>query len=76
MSTPVVVSKIGFSMSEGTLIEWLADDGAEVMAGQPLYLLESDKSVQEIEAPASGMLVIIAHPGEIYKVGTILAEIA
>ena len=28
--------------------------------GQPLYSLESEKSVQEIEAPASGKLKIIA----------------
>ena len=44
--------------------------------GQPLYSLESEKSVQEIEAPASGKLKIIATPGETYKVGAVLAEIA
>ena len=67
--------KIGFSMEEGTLSEWLATDGAAVQAGQPLYSLESEKSVQEIEAPASGTLKIIATPGTIYKVGAILGEI-
>ena len=62
-------------MNEGVLSEWLVEDGAQVTAGQPLYSLESEKSVQEIEAPASGRLKILARTGETYKVGAILAEI-
>ena len=76
MSTQVLLPKIGFSMNEGTLAEWLVADGAAVKEGQPLYSLESDKSVQEIEAPASGTLKVIAKIGEVYKVGHVLAEIA
>jgi pyruvate/2-oxoglutarate dehydrogenase complex dihydrolipoamide acyltransferase (E2) component len=76
MATQVLFPKIGFSMEEGTLAEWMVVDGATVEAGQPLYALESDKSVQEVEAPASGVLKIIAQPGELYKVGDILGEIA
>ena len=75
MSTQVLMPKIGFSMDEGKLTEWLLNDGAEVKEGQPLYSLESEKSVQEIEAPATGKLKIIATPGETYKVGAVLAEI-
>ncbi|BAI74809.1 biotin/lipoyl attachment domain-containing protein (plasmid) [Azospirillum sp. B510] len=75
MTTHVLLPKIGFSMNEGVLNEWLVADGAEVVEGQPLYALESDKSVQEVEAPASGKLRIIAAVGETYEVGTLLAEI-
>lgn len=75
MTTQVLLPKIGFSMNEGVLNEWLVADGAEVVEGQPLYALESDKSVQEVEAPASGKLRIIAAVGETYEVGTLLAEI-
>lgn len=75
MSTKILLPKIGFSMNEGTLTEWLVADGAEVAEGQPLYALESDKSVQEIEAPASGTLKIVATEGEVYQVGDLLAEI-
>lgn len=75
MSTQVLVPKIGFSMNEGILTEWLVADGSMVTEGQPLYALESDKSVEEIEAPASGKLAIIAKIGETYTVGTVLAEI-
>lgn len=75
MSTQILLPKLGFSMNEGTLTEWLVGDGAPVTEGQLLYALESDKSIQEIEAPASGTLKIIAQPGEVYEVGTVLAEI-
>jgi len=75
MSTEILLPKIGFSMNEGTLTEWLAEDGATVEKGQPLYSLESEKSVNEIEAPAAGTLKIIAAPGEVYEVGTVLGEI-
>ena len=75
MSTEILLPKLGFSMEEGTLAEWLVPNGAEVRQGQPLYSLESDKSLQEIEAPASGKLKIIATPGTSYKVGTVLGEI-
>ncbi|MCY1300054.1 Dihydrolipoyllysine-residue acetyltransferase component of pyruvate dehydrogenase complex [compost metagenome] len=75
MSTQVLLPKIGFSMNEGTLTEWLVPDGEAVTEGQVLYALESDKSIQEIEAPASGTLKIIATAGEVYQVGDVLAEI-
>ncbi|CAB3722210.1 biotin/lipoyl-containing protein [Paraburkholderia rhynchosiae] len=75
MSTQVLLPKLGFSMNEGTLTEWLLEDGAAVTEGQALYALESDKSVQEVEAPASGTLRIVAQIGEVYPVGTVLAEI-
>lgn len=75
MATQVLLPKIGFSMNEGVLNEWLVPDGADVVEGQLLYALESDKSVQEVEAPASGKLRIIATVGETYEVGALLAEI-
>ena len=67
--------KIGFSMNEGTLSEWLVADGEAVTVGQPIYALESDKSVQEIEADIAGTIKLIAQEGEIYQVGDVLAEI-
>ena len=75
MAVEVLFPKIGFSMEEGTLAEWLAADGASVKEGEPLYALESDKSMQEIESPASGKLKIIAAVGEVYKVGDVLGTI-
>jgi pyruvate/2-oxoglutarate dehydrogenase complex dihydrolipoamide acyltransferase (E2) component len=75
MTTQVLLPKLGFSMNEGTLAEWLIADGASVKEGEALYALESDKSIQEVESPASGTLRIVAQVGEVYPVGTVLAEI-
>jgi pyruvate/2-oxoglutarate dehydrogenase complex dihydrolipoamide acyltransferase (E2) component len=75
MATEILLPKLGFSMNEGVLAEWLVADGGEVKEGDPLFALESEKSTQEIEAPVSGTLRIIKQPGESYEVGTILGEI-
>jgi pyruvate/2-oxoglutarate dehydrogenase complex dihydrolipoamide acyltransferase (E2) component len=75
MAVEVLLPKIGFSMNEGTLAEWLVADGGQAVEGEPLYALESEKSTQEVESPASGTLKIIAQTGETYEVGTLLATI-
>lgn len=71
----ILLPQIGFSMNEGVLAEWLVPDGGQAIEGEPLYALESDKSTQEVESPASGTLRIIAQPGETYQVGDVLGRI-
>ena len=75
MATEVLVPKIGFSMNEGTLVEWLVTDGGQAKEGEVLFALESEKSVNEVESPATGTLRILKQPGEVYEVGTVLAII-
>lgn len=75
MATEIILPQIGFSMSEATLVEWFAQDGATVTEGDNLFSIESDKSVNEVEAPASGVLRIKGVAGEVYKVGEVLATI-
>ncbi|HET6972219.1 MAG TPA: biotin/lipoyl-containing protein [Phenylobacterium sp.] len=75
MATEILLPKLGFDMNEGILTEWLAQDGSQVTEGQPLYSVESDKSNNEIEAPASGTLKIVAAPEETYEVGAVLGYI-
>jgi len=75
MATEVLLPKIGFSMNEGTLAEWLVADGGQAVEGQPLFSLESDKSTNEVDSPATGTLKIIKQTGEVYEVGTVLAII-
>jgi acetyl/propionyl-CoA carboxylase alpha subunit len=75
MATQILLPKLGFSMNEGQVAEWLAKDGDQVTEGQPLFALESDKSTNEVESPASGTLKIVAAVGETYEVGTVLGTI-
>ncbi len=75
MSVDIILPKIGFAMNDAVLSEWLAADGAAVTEGAPLYSIESEKSTQEIESPATGTLKILKPVGETYEVGTVLGEI-
>ena len=75
MATEVLLPKIGFSMNEGELVEWLVVDGGQAIEGEPLYSIESDKSTNEVESPATGTLKILKPVGEAYEVGTVLAVI-
>ena len=60
----VVIPQLGLTMQEATITEWLHDNGDWVDKGEPLFLLENEKSVVEVEAPASGQLRIQIEPGE------------
>lgn len=75
MSVPVVLPKLGFAMLEGEIAEWLVSDGASVKEGEAIYSVESEKSVQEVESPATGTLRIIEQAGSTYPVGTVVGEI-
>lgn len=63
-------------MTEGVIAEWLVPDGAQVKEGDPIYSIETGKSIQEIQSPAAGRLTQKAQPGETYQVGTEIGEIA
>lgn len=75
MIIKIKIPQLGFSVSEVTLTEWLQADGARVEQGQPLYAVETNKALQEIESPVSGTLRITSDAGEQYAVGAIVAEI-
>ncbi|HYP62533.1 MAG TPA: biotin/lipoyl-containing protein [Acidocella sp.] len=75
MATEIILPKIGFSMTEGVLSEWLVADGTTVAEGQPIFTLESDKSTNEVESPAAGTIKITGVPGETYEVGAIIGTI-
>jgi len=76
MAIEVVVPRLGWSMDEGTFGEWLKRDGEFVKAGQALFVLEGEKSAQDIESFDEGILRIPAdgpRPGDTVKVGQVLA---
>tara|TARA_B100000678_G_scaffold235707_1_gene205150 strand:+ start:9480 stop:9710 length:231 start_codon:yes stop_codon:yes gene_type:complete len=75
MSTEIRIPKLGISMDEAILTEWMAKDGDSVTEGSPLYAIETDKSVQDVDAPASGTLSIIGETGETYEVGALIGRI-
>ena len=75
MPMTLTIPKLEMSMVEGTLAEWVAADGAAVNQGQVIYILETDKTARDIEAPVAGTLVHKAAAGETYEVGFEIGEI-
>ncbi len=72
MPTPVILPKMGMTMTEGTLTRWLVEDGASVEAGQPLFEMETEKIDTEVEAPAAGILRHLAAADAVVAAGGIV----
>ena len=76
MAIEIVMPKLGWTMEEGVLDEWVKQDGEEVRAGDIMFVVESDKALQEIEAFDSGILRILPDApsvGSTVKIGELLA---
>src|SRR5687767_1993245 len=70
--------RLGWTMEVGRVVEWLKRDGDRVEAGEPIFSVESDKAVTEVEALDGGVLRIPPDsppPGEEVPVGARLAYI-
>ncbi len=72
---PVVIPRLGLTMVEASVLQWYRQDGEWVEKGEPLFAIENEKAAVDIEAPASGYLVIQAPLGVTLPVLTRIAEI-
>ena len=67
---------VGEGIAEGEVVRWLVAEGAEVKEDDPLVEVLTDKANVEIPSPVTGTVVkILAAPGQIVKVGGLLALI-
>ena len=75
MPAPIVTPQLGL-VEEIVVLEWLRSEGDSVMAGEPVVLLETEKTQTEVEAPASGTLRIEVPAGpDVIPVDTILGHV-
>ena len=75
MAEEIAMPRLGWTMEEGTLVEWLKTEGEQVETGEILFTVESDKALNEIETFSSGILCIppgAPQPGDTVPVGTLL----
>jgi len=60
MVTPIVMPKFGQMTEDSAIVEWLKKEGDTVAKGDVLFLVETDKSVMEVESFSEGTLLKIA----------------
>lgn len=56
MAEKVIMPKLGLTMKEGMITEWLKEEGDIVKAGDVLYEMTTDKLTNEVEAKSDGVL--------------------
>ena len=61
MATKVIMPKQGLQMTEGTITEWLVQEGGACKEGEPLFEMETDKLTITMDSPATGTLLKIVH---------------
>ncbi|GAB5469568.1 MAG: dihydrolipoamide acetyltransferase family protein [Rhodospirillales bacterium] len=75
--TELLLPKLGLTMTEGLLTEWRIGVGEAFTAGQVLFVVETEKVANEIEADRDGALAeILVREGETVPVGTPVARLA
>ncbi len=76
MAVEFFIPKLGQTVEEVTIIDWLVKDGDAVEQGQPIVEVETDKAVFPVEANASGIIHLGPYQiGEVVPVVTTVAVI-
>ena len=78
MPVEILMPSTGASMSEGSILRWLKQEGEAVERGEALFEIETDKAVAEAVAPARGILgrILAAGGSEGIKVDSVVGLIA
>jgi pyruvate dehydrogenase E2 component (dihydrolipoamide acetyltransferase) len=75
--TPIIMPKWGLEMREGTVSDWLVEEGTRIDVGTPIVDVETDKISNAVEAPDPGLLRRrVARPGETLPVKALLGILA
>ena len=78
------VPQLGEGLREARIVELLREPGAVIRRGDPLYVIETDKTTVELEAPCDGTLLewtvaaddVVAIDATVARVATIHADAA
>jgi pyruvate dehydrogenase E2 component (dihydrolipoamide acetyltransferase) len=77
MTIPVLMPKIGLTMTEGKIVEWKKNEGEWVEKEEVLFVFETEKVTIEVEAQQPGFLArILVVVDEVAAVGTQVALLA
>ncbi len=71
-----MLPQLGMGMSSANIVEWAVAEGGRVEAGALLLSVETEKVVNDIPAPCSGLVRILAAAGATVAVDALIARIA
>ena len=72
MAIEILLPKLGLTMDEGTVDEWLVADGTVITMGMPLLRLATDKIDVDVEAEGEGILQRAVPDGATLAPGSVL----
>ena len=64
MAVDYVMPKLAMAMNEGTINEWLVQEGDYVEKGAVLATIETEKVAYDVESPEEGYLHILVAAGD------------
>src|SRR5580765_8316222 len=74
MAVSVVMPALEMAQETGKVISWRKREGEQVVKGEPLLEVETDKAVVEVESPGDGILsAVTAREGAVIPVGQTIA---
>src|SRR6185503_20781864 len=74
MAISVVMPALELAQETGKVLVWIKKEGDQVVQGEPLVEIETDKVSFELEAQADGILAgIRSQEGDVVPVGQIIA---
>ncbi len=75
MNEEIYLPRMGQTMTEGTIDNWLKKDGDRIAEGDDIVEITTDKVTTTITAPKSGVLKIFIEEGNTVPVGEVIAEV-
>ncbi len=76
MEKKINMPKLAPEMESGVLCAWLKEEGESVAAGEPLFEIETNKVVNQVEATTSGVLKKqLVEEGDTVRVDTAVAVV-
>ncbi|MBT4587983.1 MAG: hypothetical protein HOC57_01735, partial [Rhodospirillaceae bacterium] len=75
MTVEILMPALSPTMTEGTLAKWHKGEGDEVVAGDVIAEIETDKATMELEAVDEGVLgkIVVAEGSEGVAVNSLIA---
>lgn len=75
LTEPILLPKMGLTMEEGTVDEWLVTVGDVVTRGEAVAVISTYKAQTDVESPADGVLLAAVDAGETCVAGAVIGVV-